>query len=119
MKETQEHFYTVGELTLKISNQIIDESEIDYIKSISGVNTFHPSWDEYLDLMPIELTVHLHLLKKGIIALGWYGKTASEITDKWNFYFSDGKVINFTNRGWGDLMSAIINKREGYEAYYF
>ena len=119
MKESQEYFYAVGELTLKISNQKIDEAAIDYIKSISGVNTFHPSWDEYLDLMPGYMVVHLHLLKKGIIALGWYGKTASEITDTWNFYFSDGRILNFTNRAWGDLMSAIVNKREGFEAYYF
>jgi hypothetical protein len=114
----QEYSYKIGDLSLRVSNQKIDDSAIDYLKSISGVNKFHPSWEEYLDLMPTDLLIHLHLIKKAILDIGWVGKPASEVTDKWNFYFSDGRILNFTNRAWGEMMSALVNKREGYEEYY-
>ncbi len=56
-------------------------------------------------------------MKKTIQENGLLGYTGQD-AEQYTFKFSDGVVIGFTWRGWGDLMQAIVDKREGYIAYY-
>lgn len=78
-----------------------------------------PSWDEYLEIDYFKkYKAHLELIKRAIEKLHWIGETAENKANKWCFVFSDGVALSFSWRGWGDLMSAIVDKREGYMTYY-
>lgn len=77
-----------------------------------------PSWEEYLSGYKDEYKPHLELVKRAIEDLGWIGETAEHKANQWCFVFSDGTSFSFSWRGWGDLMSAIVGKHEGYMAYY-
>jgi len=89
----------------------------DYQPIIGGmVNS--PTWEEYLSDYKDEFKPHLRLIKKAIEDLGWVGYTSGRIVDDTCFVFSDGNLLGFSWRAWGDLMSAIVGKNEGYLAYY-
>ena len=94
-----------------------DPKEGDNYIPFMGGDSRNPSWDEYLADFKDEYKPHVLLLKKGIQEngmIGYTGQDANEIV----FKFSDGEMWGFTWRAWGDLMQAIVNKREGYMAYY-
>ena len=83
-----------------------------------GGDPTNPDWYEYLDKLKDEFRPHFVLIRGAIERLGWVGEKAdSHANDVW-FAFSDGTSVGFTMRGWGDLMQAIVGKREGYMAYY-
>ena len=82
-----------------------------------GGDTSNPTWEEYLDKFNEEFRPRALLLRKSIEENSLVGCTAEETTDLW-FKFSDGEIWGFSWRGWGDLMQAIVNKKEGYMAYY-
>ena len=44
--------------------------------------------------------------------------TLNTFTYNKSFVFSDKTALGFSWRAWGDLMSAIVGKNEGYMAYY-
>lgn len=90
----------------------------EYYESIMGGINNPPSWKEYISDYPKELRPKFLLIKDAIKKLGWIGKTGEEISNNYCFIFSDGVSIGFSWRAWGDLMSALINKREGYMKYY-
>ena len=77
-----------------------------------------PDWDEYLSGYKDEFIPHLSLIKKAIEDLGWVGETAETKANDTFFVFSDGNAASFSWMAWGDLMSAIVGKNEGYMAYY-
>lgn len=85
---------------------------------IMGGMVTSPSWKEYLSEYKDEYKPHLELVKKAIEELGWVGETAEHKANQWFFVFSDGTAFGFSWRAWGDLMSAIVDKNEGYMAYY-
>ena len=85
---------------------------------ITGGMVTSPSWEEYLSEINDEYIPHFELVKKAIEELGWVGETAEHKANKWCFVFSDGTAFGFSWRAWGDLMSAIVGKNEGYMAYY-
>jgi hypothetical protein len=89
----------------------------DYDVVMGGLDS-NPLWKEYILGFKKQYQPHIRLLRKGIIEAGWIGKTGGEIANDWCFIFSDGVSIGLSWRAWGDLMQAIINKREGYMAYY-
>lgn len=90
----------------------------EYYSSIMGGMPTNPSWDEYLDDYKEEFKPHLLLIKESIEKLGWVGETADHRANDTCFVFSDKIAISFSWRAWGDLMSAIVGKKEGYMAYY-
>ena len=89
----------------------------DYVTIMGGMNT-SPSWGEYLSDFKEEFKPHFNLIKKSIEDLGWVGETARGKAMDACFVFSDGVSFVFCMRAWGDLMSAIVGKNEGYMAYY-
>lgn len=106
----------------KVSNELGLECEIvsanscDY-NPIFGGDSSNPSWEEYLAEYNDEYKPHVLLLRKCIEENGLIGETG-QFADDLAFKFSDGQIWGFTWRAWGDLMQAIVNKREGYMAYY-
>lgn len=83
-----------------------------------GGDPTNPNWSEYLDNIKDEFRPHFLLIRDAIERLGWVGETAESHANSVWFTFSDGVSVGFTWRGWGDLMQAIVGKREGYMAYY-
>jgi hypothetical protein len=103
----------------KLSLEIFTNYELDkenlYI--MSGGDNRNLSWDEYLDDYRDEYKKYILLLKNSIEENNLIGYTGEDING-WVFKFSDNNIWGFTWRGWGDLMQAIVNKREGYMTYY-
>lgn len=108
--------FKLNELSLTITTEKTDLSENYW--PISGGDDKNPTWDEYKSDYKEYFHPHLELLKKAIIELGWIGKTGEDISNYYLFKFSTGEMISFSWRAWGDLMQAIVDKKEGYMAYY-
>lgn len=89
----------------------------DYIPILGGMD-IAPNWEEYLSDIKDEYVPHFKLIKKAIEDLGWVGETADSKANDTFFVFSDAEALGFSWRAWGDLMSAIVGKNEGYMAYY-
>lgn len=90
----------------------------DVIIPIHGGDDSNPTWEEYLKYYKEYIRPHFELLKRAIEELDWVGKTSDEICNDYYFVFSDGERFAFSWRAWGDLMQAIVGRREGYMAYY-
>lgn len=82
-----------------------------------GGDSSNPTWEEYLVGWTEERHQHLEVLKQFITENGLIG-TTGEAQNDWTFKFSDGWHIGFSWRAWGDLMQAVVGKREGYLTYY-
>lgn len=98
-----------------LSCRLVFNSE-DY-EGIMGGDSTSPMWSEYLRYWKVKYRPHIRLLRKFIIENGLIG-TTGEDQNHWTFKFSDGVHLGFSWRAWGDLMQAIVNKKEGYMAYY-
>lgn len=85
---------------------------------IWGGSNEAPDWEGYLSDWIDEYKPHMRLIKEAIEKLGWVGETAEHKANQWCFVFSDGESFVFSWRAWGDLMSAIVGKNEGYMTYY-
>jgi len=96
---------------------VTDEEPTIYEPIMGGMYD-SPTLVEYLDHFKWEFNPHLNLIKKAIEDLGWVGGTADFYANDTYFVFSDGVCVGFSWRAWGDLMSAIVGKREGYMKYY-
>lgn len=108
---------------LKIKNEenlemVIETMRPENCEGIMGGMQETPNWDEYLQIYDSKYLPYFQLIKKGIESLGWVGETADRKASDTFFVFSDGMAISFSWRAWGDLMSAIVGKNEGYMAYY-
>lgn len=89
----------------------------DYQPIMGGMN-ISLTWEEYLADYKDEFKPHFNLIKKAIEDLGWVGEKANRKANDTCFVFSDKTAFGFSWRAWGDLMSAIVGKNEGYMAYY-
>lgn len=85
---------------------------------ISGGDSTNPSWEEYFDGWEKEFQPYIAAIKEVLIESNLVGISASDICNDIWFSFEDGNKVSFTWRAWGDLMQAIIDKREGYMKYY-
>ncbi len=109
-------------MSIKISNKkgltlhVTSNNREDMIVSLGGMDS-NPTWDEYIKIWKSKYRPHLCLIRDVIIANNWVGETG-EFQNGFCFEFSDGIALGFTWRAWGDLMQAIVNKREGYMKYY-
>ena len=82
-----------------------------------GGDSTNPTWDEYLDCWKLEVQPHIIAIKDAIVKHGLVGVTADKICNE--IWFEVGEyAFSCTWRAWGDLMQAIVNKQEGYMAYY-
>ena len=103
-----------------LSVTIISSRELtaeDKPNSFLGGDSSNPTWDEYLEDYKDEYKPHILLIKKSIEENHMIGYTGQDADDVY-FKFSDGHIWGFTWRAWGDLMQSIVNKKEGYMAYY-
>lgn len=101
--------------------KIVDFHDIgeDNCTAIMGGDDSNPTWQEYSDSVKDEYKQHFELIKKAIEDNGWIGMTGErQQNENISFKFSDGIHYRFTWRAWGDLMQAIVGKREGYMKYY-
>lgn len=96
----------------------VTDASIEDCMGIMGGNPDNPTWEEYLQDFNEKYHPHFELLKKAIYELEWVGETADSIANDYSFVFSDGIKLSFSWRAWGDLMQAIVGKREGYMTYY-
>ena len=90
------------------------------IHTISGGDDSNPTWEEYLEGWEEDFRPHLTAIKECIETHNLIGCTGEAFCNKYHFQFDDEEKtqIAFTWRAWGDLMQAIVGKREGYMAYY-
>lgn len=106
----------MSELTVEL---VINESRGENYHSIMGGDDSNPTWDEYLNDFQDEFKPHMNLVKECIIKNKIVGITGEQKQNAgYSFLFSDGNHIGFSWRAWGDLMQAIVNKKEGYMKYY-
>jgi len=85
---------------------------------VSGGLDDPPTWDGYLDFMPLDLGPYLSGIRKAIEDGGLVGTLACDFCNEHYWQADDGVRIVFTWRAWGDLMQAIIGKCQGYWSYY-
>jgi len=97
----------------------IDENKVegDDVFIHLGGDDSNPSWGEYVNMFTDKYQPHVLLIKKAIEENGMIGYTGQD-AQEYYFEFSDGEIWGYTWRAWGDLMQAIVNKREGYITYY-
>ncbi|KKN13197.1 hypothetical protein LCGC14_1008950 [marine sediment metagenome] len=89
----------------------------DNTEGIMGGDSSNPKWDEYIRQYKRKYKPYIRLIRKYIIENKLIGITGDQ-QNEWAFEFSDGANLGFSWRAWGDLMQAIVNKREGYMTYY-
>ena len=95
----------------------VTQDDVPY-ETMWGGDDSNPTWDEYVNGIHAHLWPHILLLRKAIEEMGWIGRTGRDVSNYYVFVFSDGTTWGFSWRAWGDLMQAIVNKQEGYMAYY-
>jgi hypothetical protein len=94
------------------------EVEDDHHYIITGGDSSNPTWDEYLEQFNDEVLPRILAIRKIIEDYKMVGELASSFCNNHHFEFEDGLTVGFTWRAWGDLMQAIVGKREGFMAYY-
>jgi hypothetical protein len=106
---------------MELTLQVLHNADRDGVHSIMGGDSSNPTWEEYLQNADPKFRAHLELIKAAIEdpANGLYGITGEQKQDLGiTFKFSDGEHWSYSWRAWGDLMQAIVGKREGYMTYY-
>ena len=102
----------------KLTVEVVNDQQDKNISIIMGGRQDNPTWYEYLEQYNEEGKGKIELIKEYIINSEFYQMTAEHFCNDNIFRFSDGTEIGFTWRAWGDLMQAIVGKREGYMKYY-
>lgn len=88
-------------------------------KVVMGGDSRNPSWEEYLNDFKEGFQPHFILIKEALEKSEYMGITGEDKQKLGiSFKFSDGQHWTFSWRAWGDLMQAIVNKKEGYMKYY-
>jgi len=106
----------INGLKCNISNEVLEYPSEGYSIISGGLNAM--LWDEYFELFKEHTKPYIQLIRK-FIELNDLTKTcADEFCNDNTFVFSDGIKIGFSWRGWGDLVSSINGKKEGYVNYY-
>lgn len=102
-------------MTVEIIEHTSEEYPKDYQIISGGISAM--TWQEWQDMFIDSYKLYWEVLRKKIIDENLVGKTGEWQNNKL-FRFSDGKTFGFSWRGWGDFMSAIVGKNEGYMFYY-
>jgi hypothetical protein len=103
---------------VEITARIIKDTPPDDCIVIMGGDPSNPTWDEYLSQFLEEWRPRIKAIRSCVEESPFMGITGGVFCNDHYFQLSDGSSISFTWRAWGDLMQAIIGKREGYMAYY-
>ena len=103
---------------MKLSVKVVQATRDAAQVVVSGGRQDAPTLDEYINELSEEWKPRIKVLAEFIKNSKYYKMKAEVFCDDNHFRFSDGREIAFTWRAWGDLMQAIVGKREGYMAYY-
>lgn len=96
---------------------VTDEEPTGY-EVIMGGDDLNPTWEEYISGIDAIHEIRIELIRTALEEMDLIGEKACSFADDLYFVFSDGHALAFTWRAWGDLMQAIVGKREGYMKYY-
>jgi hypothetical protein len=88
-----------------------------YITILGGDNR-NLIWEEYVAEYTAQVATYFRLIRLYLEAHDLIGGVYGSDMDEMVFGFADGWRMGFTWRAWGDLMQAIVGKREGYMRYY-
>lgn len=96
-----------------------DAYEVDEAHDVGilGGDDSNPKWEEYLEGFKEPFRPHVQAIRKAIEEAGLVGSRGCQVANDISFLV-DGYKFTFSWRAWGDLMQAIVGKREGYMAYY-
>ena len=99
--------------------KVMHSGEAEDCHIYMGGDSSDPTWKEYLDGFKLKYRPYIRGIRKALEEAGMVGTLAGDhCNDTW-FQSCDGNfAISFTWRAWGDLMQAIVGKREGYMRYY-
>ncbi len=108
-----------------MSEMSIEEMEIKHGQEAEGINILmggdvsNPTWEEYIDHFKDEYQPNIRGVRKALEEANMIGAVAGNYCNDTWFQSKKGDfAISFTWRAWGDMMQAIVNKREGYMTYY-
>lgn len=104
--------------TAQLERGVDIDTESPFHMGVSSRYQGKPSWDEYVAAHESEIQPYIRGVRDCIERDGLVGSAAKNMADDSAFVFEDGVRVTFSWRGWGDLMQAVVNKREGYLAYY-
>lgn len=97
--------------------KLVFESEDKESIPVLGGDPSNPSWEQYRSSWndpEIADALKDCIVENGL--MGWCGDQIQNANML--FQLPDGKNLGFSYRAWGDLMQAIVNKKEGYMKYY-
>lgn len=95
-----------------------DNADREVWHIVLGGDTSNPTWDEYLGQYYVRAQSELRAIRECIEREGLVGRHAGDVCNDNHFKLSNGHRWGFSWRAWGDLMQAIVGKREGYMTYY-
>ena len=110
--------HNINKKEITIHAEIIKGATPENAHIIGGGLPNNPNWDEYLSDYTPEWHPHIIAIRNAIEKSSFMRATGEQFCNDHYFKLSDGSCWGFTWRAWGDLMQAIINKREGYMNYY-
>ncbi len=77
-----------------------------------------PNWVEYLADFEADYRPTIEAARRWLEAREGAIPMAGDWCNDNYLRFSDGTTLTFTWRAWGDFAQAVVDKREGYMAYY-
>lgn len=104
-------------LKVKMDKSELSEADLAQREVMFGGMRNPPSWETYIKscIRPGRRR-HSRLMKKWLLKKPRI--LCGDEVNNISFRFSDGVIIAFTCRGWGDFAQAVVDKREGYMKYY-
>lgn len=75
-------------------------------------------WNKYIECYSSEMAKNIEAIKECILNSEFKESKADEFCNDHYFELSNGMKIAFTWRAWGDLLSSMRGKKEGYMVFY-
>ena len=95
-----------------------DYDEVDFCP-IFGGDPSPKRWRKFLSGFYPEFRPYAIAIKNALIDNGLIPSYGMSYSNEFVFTFSDGsKPVGLSTRAWGDFVSAIVGKKEGYMRYY-
>jgi hypothetical protein len=86
---------------------------------VMGGNPENPRWRKFLNGCRAEFKPYAIAIKNALIEENLIPSYGMDCSNNYLFEFSDGrKPVGLSMRAWGDFVSAVVGKKEGYMAYY-
>lgn len=103
---------------MQITAELKEGVEHKNCEILLGGDDSNPTWEEYISNYKPEFRPHFEAIRTCVESGPYMRGLAADICNNHFFECSDGLKIAFSWRAWGDLMQAIVGRREGYMVYY-